>query len=94
MRKGSHDLEMTVVLVPKSELIVRLFNKLSDTVVMSYDTFSNRINDPDDEYFMDIELLVNVLYPVDIVSDILNLYVNDRNFNSIDHPIIWMLYST
>ena len=45
VRYGSYDLEMIVVLVPKADLICRLFNKLQpfsiDGAVMSYDSFTH-----------------------------------------------------
>ena len=74
VRNGCQALEMTVVLQPKETPISMLFDKVrplnEDETDMSYETFKNCLTDPKDELYMDMERLMNAVYPVDNVNPI------------------------
>ena len=60
---------MTVVFKPKEIPIEVLFVKVEplneDDTDMSFDTFKNCLTDPKDELYMDMERLMNNIYPPD-----------------------------
>ena len=63
---------MTVVLQPKETPIAIFFGKVKpineDGTDMSFETFRNCLVDPKNERYMDMERLMNSLYPKDAVS--------------------------
>ena len=72
VRNGCQALEMTVVLQPKETPIAVLFGRVKplneDDTDMSFETFRNCLIDPKDERYMDMERLMNNIYPVDAAS--------------------------
>ena len=69
VRNGCQALEMTVVFKPKEIPIEVLFVKVEplneDDTDMSFDTFKNCLTDPKDGLYMDMERLMNNIYPPD-----------------------------
>jgi len=69
VRNGCQALEMTVVFQPKETPIALLFNKVTprneDETDMSYEKFKNCLTDPKDELYMDMERLMNAVFPYD-----------------------------
>ena len=63
---------MTVVLQPKETPIAVLFDKVKplndDETDMSYEAFKKCLTDPEDELYMDMEKLMNAIYPVGMES--------------------------
>ena len=74
VRKGCQALDMTVVLQPKETPIAVLFSKVKplneDRADMSYETFKTCLTDPKDGRYMDMERLMNTVYPVETVKEI------------------------
>ena len=74
VQNGCQALEMTVVLQPKEIPITTLFDKVrplhEDETYMSYETFKNCLTDPLDKRYMDMEFLMNTVYPVEKVNEI------------------------
>ena len=70
VRNGSPALEMTVVLQPKETCIATVFETLKDEAFkdMSFETFRNCVQDPKDELYMDIERLMNHIFPVNTAN--------------------------
>ena len=68
IRNGCQTLEMTVVLQPIDTPIAVLYAKFrplnEDSTDMSYETFKNRLTDPEDARYLDMERLMNTVYPV------------------------------
>ena len=69
IRNGCETLELTVVLQPIDTPIAVLYAKFrplnEDSTEMSYKTFKNRLTDPEDERYLDMERLMNTVYPVE-----------------------------
>ena len=67
VRNGCQALEMTVKFEPKEIPIRILFDKVKpineDDTDMSFDTFMKCVTDPEDELYMDMERLMNNIYP-------------------------------
>jgi len=74
VRNGCQALEMTVVLQPKETPIAVLFDKVrplnEDGSDMSYETFKNCLTDAKDGRYMDMERLMNTVYPVRNIIEI------------------------
>ena len=60
---------MSVVLQPKETPIAKLFDKAKprneDDTDMSFETFKNCLTDPKEELYMDMERLMNAVYPLE-----------------------------
>ena len=67
VRNGCQALEVTVKFEPKEIPIRILFDKVEpineDDTDMSFDTFKKCVTDPKDERYMDMERLMNNIYP-------------------------------
>ena len=67
VRNGCQALEMTITFEPKESPIRILFDKVKpineDDTDMSFDTFKKCVTDPEDELYMDMERLMNNIYP-------------------------------
>ena len=63
VRNGCQALEMTVVFQPKETLIAKLYD--SEFINMSFEMFKNCLTDPKDGLYMDMERLMNNIYPPD-----------------------------
>ena len=73
VRDGGEALELTVVLQPKETPIRSLFDKVGPHQrgsEMSYETFKCCLSDPDDPRYMDMEVLMNTVYPEETVEGI------------------------
>ena len=69
IRNGCQTLEMTVVLQPIDTPIAVLYAKFrplnEDSTEMSYKTFKNRLTDPEDERYLDMERLMNLAFDME-----------------------------
>ena len=69
VRNGCQAVGMTVVLQPKETPIAKLFDKVKplneDDTDMSFETFKNCLTDPKEELYMDMERLMNAVYPLE-----------------------------
>ena len=74
VRKGCQAMDITVVLQPKETPIAVLFSIVKplneDRTDMSYETFKTSLTDPKDARYMDMERLMNTVYPVEKVKEI------------------------
>ena len=74
VRNGCQALEMTVVLQPKETPIAILFDKVrplnEDNTYMSYEMFKKCLVDPLDGRYMNMERLMNTVYPMENVDEI------------------------
>ena len=72
VRNGCQTMEMTVVFQPKETPIAILFGKVGplneDDTDMSFETFKNYLTDPKDARYMNMERLMNSVYPFDAAS--------------------------
>ena len=67
-------MDITVVLQPKETPIAVLFSIVKplneDRADMSYETFKTSLTDPKDARYMDMERLMNTVYPAEKVKEI------------------------